>query len=51
MREKHTTIRVHMNPYDASDTLGHTLDKKFRNKESHVNPNGVFEVWSRENSI
>ena len=48
MREKHTTIRVHMNPYDASDTLGHTLDKKFRNKESHVNPNGVFEVWSEK---
>lgn len=50
MREKHTTIRVHMNPYDASDTLGHTLDKKFRNKESHVNPNGVFEVW-REKTV
>lgn len=48
MREKHTTIRVHMNPYDAADTLGHTLDKEFRNRESHVNPNGVFEVWKNK---
>lgn len=45
MREKHTTIRVHMNPDDAVKTLGHTLDKDFRNREDHVLPDGEFEVF------
>lgn len=45
MREKHTTIRVHMNPKDAVGTLGHTLDKNFRNKESHVLEDGEFEIF------
>lgn len=45
MKEKHTTIRVHMNPKDATSTLGHTLDKKFRNRESHVLEDGEFEIF------
>lgn len=45
MREKHTTVRVHMNPKDAVGTLGHTLDKNFRNKENHVLKDGEFEIF------
>lgn len=42
---KQTTIRMHMNPVEALGTVGHVIDKDFRDREAHVNANGEFEVW------
>ena len=42
---KETTVRMHMNPEEALGTVGHVLEKEFRDKEAHVNPEGEFEVW------
>lgn len=48
MKEKITTIRVHMNKRDAVETLLHALDKDFRNREGHIIPNGEFEIWRND---
>ena len=34
-----------MNPVEALGTVGHVIDKDFRDREAHVNANGEFEVW------
>ena len=41
---KQTTIRMHMNPEEALGTINHVLEKEFRDREAHVNPQGEFEV-------
>ena len=40
-----TTIRNHMNPREAWGSLEHVVNKDFRNRESHVDPDGFYEVW------
>lgn len=45
-----TTIRNHMNPREALGSLEHVVNKKFRDKEKHVDPDGFFEVW-KDNGI
>lgn len=45
MKTKQTTVRMHMNPSEALGTLSHVLEKEFRDKEAHINPDGEFEVW------
>lgn len=45
MKTRQTTVRMHMNPDEALGTLSHVVDKEFRDKEVHVNPDGEFEVW------
>lgn len=42
---KQTTVRMHMNPEEALGTINHVLEKEFRDREAHVNPQGEFEVW------
>ena len=41
-----TTTRVHINPKEALGSFPHNVDKRFREKEAHIDGNSKnFEIW------